>query len=270
MRILLILVLVFVFNAIYAQSLKQQLANGKMMLCAHRGGMYDAYAENSLRTLEHLEKSLSPAPVMAEVDIRKSKDGTLFLLHDNTLERTTTGAGKIEESTDEYLKTLKLRDGKGNITSEGIPTFAQLLDFVAKRNIFLMLDVKIDDWKQILDLVKSKNAVQKCLVLTFKPENSKKAHELSPEILVSCLVKDRNDWNEISKIVVTPVMMAYINKTTPPDVIKEMKSKNILLVTDASEYTTNNAKAFSSEFYKAIDVNVLVTDLPIEVNSLLR
>ncbi len=202
--------------------------------------------------------------------MRKSKDGTLYLLHDNTLERTTTGTGTIEESTDEYLKSLKLRNGKGDVTDEGIPTFAQLLDFVSKRKIFLMLDVKIDDWKQILDLVKSKKAIDKCLVLTFKPENSQKAHELSPNILVSCLIKDRNDWNEIGKIVPPKVMMAYVNKTTPADVIKEMKSKKIFLVTDASETTTNDSKTYPAEFYKSIGVNVLVTDLPIEVNVLLK
>ena len=253
-----------------AQSLKNELAKGKIILCAHRGGMYNYYAENSLRTLDYLENGFKPAPVMAEVDIRKSKDGTLFLLHDNTLERTTTGIGTIEGSTDKYLKSLKLRDGLGDVTEEGIPTLAELLDFVAKRNIFLMLDVKIDDWKQIMDLVKSKNAVEKCLVLTFKPENSKKAHELSPDMLVSCLVKDQKDWIEISKIVTANVMLAYINKSTPADVIKEMKEKKIFLVTDASEMTTNNGLPFAAEFYKNMGVNVLVTDLPLEVNDIIK
>jgi len=240
------------------------------MLCAHRGGMYSDHAENSLRTLEYLEKALSPAPVMAEVDIRKSKDGTLFLLHDNTLERTTNGQGKIEESTDNYLKSLRLRNGNGEVTGEKIPTLSELLDFVAKRNIFLMLDVKIDDWKQILDMVKSKSTVHKCLVLTFKVENSRKVHELSSEILVSCLVKDRNDWNEISKVVPSTVMLAYINQATPDDVIKEMKENRILLVSDTSEATTNNSKVYPKESYSSMKVNVLVTDLPIEVNTLLK
>ena len=253
-----------------AQSLKDQLGKEKIILCAHRGGMYADYAENSLKTLEYLEKSFDGAPVMAEVDVRKSKDGTLFLLHDNTLERTTTGSGKIEESSDEYLKGLKLRNGKGDVLDEAIPTLAELLDFVAKRKIFLMLDVKIDEWKEIMDLVKSKKAVLKCLVLTFKPANSKKAHEFSPNMLVSCLVKDRNDLNEISKIVPAKVMMAYVNKSTPTDVIEELKSKKIFLVGDASEVERNNGVAYPVEFYKNIGVNVLVTDLPREVRALLK
>src|SRR6185369_2604434 len=103
--------------------------------------------------------------------------------------------------------------------------------------------------------------VSRCLVLTFTPENSRKAHEASPEMLVSCLVKDRNDLTAVSKVVPDNVMMAYVNKNTPADVIKELKNKKIFLVSDASETTTNEGKAYTKEFYKSIGVNVLVTDL---------
>lgn len=250
-----------------------QFAEGNAMLCAHRGGMYADHAENSLKTLDFLLKSFGTAPVMAEIDIRKSKDGTLFLLHDNTLERTTTGAGKIEEATDKYLKSLKLRNGNGEVTNEGIPTFAEALDYAVRNGVFLMLDVKIDDWEQVLDLVKSRKAVNQCLVLTFTPENSGKVHELLPNITVSCLVRDRNDWNEISKIVPATVTLAYVNRSTPDDVLTEMKSKGIRLVTDASEATTNNFLTYPADFYKTLfrkGINVLVTDLPIEVKSLLN
>ncbi len=63
---------------LHAQTLKQELNKGNMMLCAHRGGMYDSYAENSLRTLDHLEKSLSPAPVMAG-SRREEEQGWYFV-----------------------------------------------------------------------------------------------------------------------------------------------------------------------------------------------
>jgi glycerophosphoryl diester phosphodiesterase len=243
------------------------------IICAHRGGMYDDHAENSLRTLEFLERSFDGSPVMAEVDIRKSKDGTLFLMHDNTVDRTTNGTGKVEELSDSYLRSLKLTNGKGEVTTESVPTFDELLDYVAKRNIFLMLDVKVDDWKQILDLVASKKMTERCLVLTFNPENSRKVHELSPNILVSCLVRDQKDFDEISKIVSHNVLLAYISKTTPDDVVKKMKEQNIPLVTDASEATTNDFKVYTKEHYNSVikrGVNVYVTDLPIEVARLLH
>ena len=256
-----------------AQSLKKQLAKGNVMLCAHRGGMYNAYAENSLKTLEYLEASVMPAPVMAEVDVRKSKDGTLFILHDNTLERTTTGTGMIEESSDEYLRTLKLRDGNGEVLNETIPTFDESLEFVAKHKIYLMLDVKIDDWKTILDLVKEKKVLDKCMVLTFKPENSKKVHLASPDVLISCLVRNREDWDAIQRTIPTKNMMAYIGKSTPDDVLNDMRKEHVFLVTDASEATTNSGILYPVEFYRQVigrGVNVYVTDLPRELHTLLK
>ncbi|MEJ0031687.1 MAG: hypothetical protein WDO15_15510 [Bacteroidota bacterium] len=63
----------FIVFQLNAQSLKDQLSKEKIILCAHRGGMYAGYAENSLKTLEYLEKSFEGTPVMAEVDVRKSK-----------------------------------------------------------------------------------------------------------------------------------------------------------------------------------------------------
>jgi len=272
MRILFLLLMIVPGLNVFGQSLKDELKRGTTILCAHRGGMYDDYAENSLRTLGFLEKAFDGRSVMAEVDIRKSKDGTLFLLHDNTLERSTNGTGAIGDRTDAYLRSLKLKNGKGQVTGEGIPTFAGLLQFASKRNIFLMLDVKIDDWKEILDAVRAERMTSRCLVLTFKPEDSKKVHELAPDILVSCLVRDQNDWDEIKKIVSKEAMLAYISKTTPDDVIRQLKEQKISLVSDASEATTNNFKVYTSDHYRSVinrGVNVYVTDLPLEVSRLI-
>lgn len=240
--------------------LRAALDNGAQILCAHRGGMYANYAENSLNTLKYLERGFKGQWVMAEIDIRKSKDGTLFLMHDNTLERTTNGKGNIEDASDNYLKSLKLKNGKGEVLDERIPTFAELLDFIYRRRIYLMLDVKIDDWKAILDLVKEKNLVDRCVVLTFNPENTKKVIELSPKILVSTLAKDFEPFKENENA------MVYISAD------QEYEYQKFYTVTDASEATRNNSSPYSTKYYKDVvgNVSIFVTDLPLEVKALLK
>jgi glycerophosphoryl diester phosphodiesterase len=262
-----------------AQSLRDAIQNNDVILCAHRGGMYADYAENSLLTLEYLAKKFNGRPVMAEVDVRKSKDGTLFLLHDATLERTTNGTGNIEERDDKYLRTLKLKTSDGRLTDEKLPTLDDLLKFLnaggkgkKRNNIYLMLDVKIDDWKAVLDMVRKKQSTAKCLVLTFKPGNSKIVHQLDPFILVSCLVRNMSDFEEITPLVPNN-MLAYVGRSTPPDVIAKMKSMNIPMVTDASEVTTNNSSVYDKAFYSDLiqqGVRVFVTDLPVEVAQQLQ
>lgn len=78
-------------------------------ISAHRGGMnFAAYPENCLETFEHL---LSQIPAIIELDVEMTADSVLIILHDNTLHRTTTGAGAVAAHTWEQVKDLKLKTG---------------------------------------------------------------------------------------------------------------------------------------------------------------
>src|SRR5262249_3493461 len=57
-----------------------------------------------------------------EFDVHLSKDGEVIVIHDPTLDRTTTGTGPIRERTLAELKTLRLKDRAGAVTEEPIPT----------------------------------------------------------------------------------------------------------------------------------------------------
>ncbi len=264
---------IFFACAALPQSLKDQLADGQVMLCAHRGGMYPQLSENSLETLKRLEEKSGGRPLMAEVDIRKSKDGSLYLMHDETLERTTNGKGTLASQSDAYLKSLKLKTGAGTVTQEPIPTFDQLLKFIQTHNIYLMLDVKIDDWQLILDKVKKANVVDRCLVLTFKPENSLKVYSILPEIAVSCLVTKEEDLVPLRPIMAGNNMYAYVNRDAPTQLMDRLRAQRIPLVSDASEATTHNGVPYDRGFYKGLfqrGIVVLVTDLPNEVGEFLK
>ncbi len=257
----------------YAQSLRDQLGDGQVMLCAHRGGMYPHLAENSLETLKRLEEKAAGRPLMAEVDIRKSKDGSLYLMHDETLDRTTTGTGNIATLGDSYLKGLKLKTGSGTITNESIPTFDQLLKFIQTHNIYLMLDVKIDDWQVVLEKVKKANVIDRCLVLTFKPENSLKVYSILPEIAISCLVTKEEDLLPLRPVTAGGNMYAYVNRDAPVLLTERIRSQQISMVSDASEVTTHGGTPYDRGFYKGLfqrGVVVMVTDLPNEVGAFLK
>jgi glycerophosphoryl diester phosphodiesterase len=75
---------------------------------------------------------------VVEFDLKKTKDGKLVVMHDPTLNRTTTGTGLVSDHTLEELKKLKLRAGTGHPTDDTIPTFAEELD--AARENGLVLD----------------------------------------------------------------------------------------------------------------------------------
>ena len=97
-------------------------ANGAVVISAHRGGPAAGYPENALETFEH---TASRMPALLEIDIQRSSDGVLVLMHDETLDRTSTGEGPVAEQPFEALQALRLVDNDGAETAFQIPTLEE-------------------------------------------------------------------------------------------------------------------------------------------------
>jgi glycerophosphoryl diester phosphodiesterase len=269
-----ILLILFCITAGQAQSLRDVLSGGQVIICGHRGGYYDSYPENSLALVGYLSKEFASSAVMAEIDVRKSQDGTLYLMHDENLERTTSGVGNISEVSDTYLSTLTLKNTDGAITNERIPTFSSLLKFVEGKNVYLMVDIKVNDWESVLEMLSKSKVATNSLVLTFSPVNSKKAFDLAKRSIVSCLISNSQQWDGINSL--NPDLsrlVAYISKSTTENLRKELLENGIAITTDASEELTNGSNVYPAAFYQEMvtrGVRILITDYPVEVRRLLK
>ena len=72
----------------------------KVFVVAHRGDWRNA-PENSLQAFQNC---IDMGVDMIELDLHMSKDSVLFLMHDNTVDRTTNGRGKVSDLTSDELK----------------------------------------------------------------------------------------------------------------------------------------------------------------------
>lgn len=110
-------------------------------IVVHRGIWCDA-PENSLLAIE---RAIEAGYDAVEIDIRRSADGGLHLLHDETLERMTGLARMPEALTSKDLAVLRLRNRDGGednaFTLEKLPSLAEVFELTRSR-IFLHLDVK--------------------------------------------------------------------------------------------------------------------------------
>ncbi|MBT8316076.1 MAG: glycerophosphodiester phosphodiesterase family protein, partial [Lutibacter sp.] len=144
-----ILVITFLFGGC-AETSKQEntlqtffryTENSEILISAHRGGKgYAGYPENCLETLKYIKKHIPNT--LFEIDVAKSKDSVLLLMHDNSLERTTTGFGRVDENNWQTISQLKLKDDFGAITDFKIPLFKDVLDWAKKENAILTVDIK--------------------------------------------------------------------------------------------------------------------------------
>ncbi len=130
-----------------------------IIVIAHRGDWRNA-PENSLQAIRNC---IDLGVDMVEIDIRLTKDSVPVLMHDETIDRTTTGKGKLSDWTLDSLKMLYLRNGANHPTHHRIPTLEEAM-LLAKNNILINLDKCFSYFDRIMEVLKKTNTTD-CVIL---------------------------------------------------------------------------------------------------------
>jgi len=156
--------------------------NGVSMLAAHRGGPASGYAENALSSLERLGEL---GVLYAEIDVRRAADGTLFLLHDDTLDRTTVAEGPVDGLSWSELSGTALRDPDGTPIADTIPTLAEALTTARSAGIVLNLDLKSVSAEAIVGFVHAHGASDDVAIIAYSVDQAAAIHALDPGLVLS-------------------------------------------------------------------------------------
>ena len=120
----------------------------RVFVVAHRADWRN-FPENSL---PGIESAIAMGVDMAETDLQRTKDGHLVLMHDSTVDRTTTGKGKVSDLTLAQVRALRLRNGYGMATPFVVPTLREVLVVVHGR-ILLNLDKSYSFFREVMPLL---------------------------------------------------------------------------------------------------------------------
>ena len=113
----------------------------KRGLCAHRGCL-DSHPEN---TLPAFKQAIALGAQMIEFDIQLTKDSALVIMHDETVDRTTNGIGKVSDLTLAQVRQLDAGVKKGtSFAGTPVPTFAEVLA-IMPQNVWLNCHLKGDE-----------------------------------------------------------------------------------------------------------------------------
>lgn len=240
------------------------------LLAAHRGGFDSDLPENSLALFNFTCSNTTLKPVILELDVRAGKSGSLFVMHDETLDRTTNGTGMIGEASDEYLNSLFLKDRNGKLTSQKIPLLLQVLETFKNTEVMLMLDVKGNIHSEVTALLKRTGLEKQCIMLTFKPETTQLCLAASSKVKISALVRNSDDWVRLKSLnIPADQLIVYFDKSIEDSLLEEIREENILLMTDMNETITNHGNPFSFETYSDLLIRrkpgILITDFPVSV-----
>ncbi|SHF11356.1 glycerophosphodiester phosphodiesterase family protein [Chryseobacterium sp. OV279] len=130
----------------------------KIMVVAHRADWREAPENSVMAVKKAIEKGVN----MVEIDLALTKDSVLVLMHDNTIDRTTTGKGNPSDYTLEEIKKFYLRDGLGVPTQMRIPTLEEILD-TTQGKVFINLDKAFDYFNLVYPVLKKRNLFDEVL-----------------------------------------------------------------------------------------------------------
>ena len=142
-----------------------------VVVVAHRGDWRN-YPEHSIPAIE---SCIRMGVDMMELDLKLTKDSVLVLSHDHTLNRCTTGSGRISDYTYEEILQFDLKAGHG-IGRPGIkmPTLREALE-VCKDRILVNVDQGYDYYDQVLAITEELGVTDQILIKSGKSLSEVKA-----------------------------------------------------------------------------------------------
>lgn len=162
---------------------------GATLVQAHRGGPRPGHAENAISTFE---RSILDGAVFVEMDVARTADGHLVLMHDDTVDRTTTGSGPVSQMTLEEFGSLRLVDETGTVLEEAPPTFAEALAAIEGAAI-AQVDLKDVTVAEAIAGLKAADATGRAVLITYSLQDAIAAHGEAPELMISAGLDDLSD-----------------------------------------------------------------------------
>ncbi|MEZ0611235.1 glycerophosphodiester phosphodiesterase family protein [Fibrella sp. WM1] len=248
------------------------------LISVHRGGGdLRGYPENCLESFAYVAQQIGrqEAPAVIECDIDLTKDSVLVMMHDATLDRTTTGTGKLIDHTYAEVQQVKLEDNFGNPTAFRVPTLNQILTW-GRSNVLFTLDVKRNvSFAKVIEQVRATKTELNVAIITYNAKDAALVHQLAPDLMISVTIRNPDEYNRLRELGIPDNrMLAFVGTRTPePSLYGFLHEKGIATILGTLGNLDKQAAAKGDNLYKewtAAGADMLSTDRPLEVSRVLR
>ncbi len=158
----------------------------EILKVAHRGASGEA-PEN---TIASFKRAIAQGVDVIETDAQLSKDREVVLFHDETVERTTDGRGRVWELTLKELKSLDAGSWFGKeFSGERIPTLSEAIEAI-KGKAKLNIELKGKDpllVPQVIGTLREKEFMEEAILSSFNYSFIEEAKRLEPRIITGLL-----------------------------------------------------------------------------------
>lgn len=148
-------------------------------IIAHRGDSAHA-PENSLSAFQAAVQS---GAGWLEMDVQRSKDGRLVVMHDDSVDRTTDGSGRVAELTFEEIRALKIGE------DERVPTLEETIALAKAAGVGLFPEAKSGKkdpgaYAEIVAVLKQEGYQGQAILQSFDHEGLEAIASANPDLIV--------------------------------------------------------------------------------------
>jgi glycerophosphoryl diester phosphodiesterase len=161
------------------------------LVAAHRGQPDQSAAENAMSSFV---ASLAAGVPFLEIDVATTSDEVLVLMHDDTLDRTTTGSGPVSGRTSTEVEALRLKRPDGTVLDERVPRLKDVLEWGRRAGAYFELDVKrTTSFASVVSAVRASGMESRVVVVTYTLADAKAVHALDARLMISVTVERAED-----------------------------------------------------------------------------
>ncbi|ASZ14725.1 glycerophosphodiester phosphodiesterase family protein [Chitinophaga pendula] len=263
------LLLSFLFSITFAKAQDNRLpaitkafhdkSSKVIMIASHRGAHLEA-PENSIAAFK---KAIEIGIDIIELDVRCTKDGVPVVMHDKSVDRTTSGKGLVHNMTLAQIKQLRLKHN-GTVTEEKVPTLEEALT-LAKGKIMIDLDIKSTDCPEaLINTVNKTGMVSQCLYFLSESDHLEYLKSYAPTSMVLFRTHSAKEAEQIlrnTSIEAIHIDESHHNDTT----IQFIKSKGARVWVNALGDIDKDAAGGNTAAFEEVlkhGANIIQTDQP--------
>ncbi|WP_110507459.1 glycerophosphodiester phosphodiesterase family protein [Komagataeibacter oboediens] len=247
--------------------LAQATRESMPVICAHRGWRDPSRFEN---TLEEMRHTLRSGPFMMEIDLTSDADGTIFLMHDQDIDRVTTGHGPLAALDNPAVRALRMKNGRGEVRGR-VTAYRDVVRWAAgEPTARLMLDIKAVAPADALAPVRQAGLSGRVVVLTFARDVAHAAFAADPDVLVSVLITRPADIGLYVTMAAGRRFAAYIPRHADPALFHAAHNAGAVVITDllgAGALTDAMTPEAGARWAHGLPIDILVTNTPIQLRA---
>ena len=205
-----------------------------------------------------------------------TKDGVIVLMHDETVDRTTTGKGKVKDLTYKEIQSFNLKNEKGESTKYKVPSLYDIL-IEGRGKIFFDLDIKDIPFNEVYNVVKQAGMIDQVLFYTEKLDILNNLNKYNPQPIMYPQCINKSDIDKLSANKDIRMVQLSLNKAIDTDFPEALVEQGLLWATNILDMKGYNYDSQMLEGnYTGVErlvvknVNMIQSDYPQILHNFLK